>query len=195
MKPVDIWKKLQYEGEQNEEKGNYTCINSMYGASWQWGGCNGCQGDSGDKITLNWQSYDSYDKYQKVVEAFEKENPDIEINFEEVSDYATKILTEATAGDLPDLINCNTGTTQILANAGALQKFDVDALKADTEYKFDDFWDVAERYCTYDGDWYSLPLDGGNYGWVYNVDMLDKCGIEVPEDGFIWDEFTDACKH
>ena len=55
-----------------------------------------------------------------------------------VSDYATKILTEATAGDLPDLINCNTGTTQILANAGALQKFDVDALKADTEYKFDD---------------------------------------------------------
>ena len=93
------------------------------------------KGDSGDKITLNWQSYDSYDKYQKVVEAFEKENPDIEINFEEVSDYATKILTEATAGDLPDLINCNTGTTQILANAGALQKFDVDALKADTEYK------------------------------------------------------------
>lgn len=91
------------------------------------------KGDSGDKITLNWQSYDSYDKYQKVVEAFEKENPDIEINFEEVSDYATKILTEATAGDLPDLINCNTGTTQILANAGALQKFDVDALKADTE--------------------------------------------------------------
>lgn len=102
------------------------------------------KGDSGDKITLNWQSYDSYDKYQKVVEAFEKENPDIEINFEEVSDYATKILTEATAGDLPDLINCNTGTTQILANAGALQKFDVDALKADTEYKFDDFWDAAE---------------------------------------------------
>ena len=56
------------------------------------------KGDSGDKITLNWQSYDSYDKYQKVIEAFEKENPDIEINFEEVSDYATKILTEATAG-------------------------------------------------------------------------------------------------
>ena len=103
-------------------------------------------------------------------------------------------MTEATAGDLPDLINCNTGTTQILANAGALQKFDVDALKADTEYKFDDFWDAAENYCTYDGDWYSLPLDGGNYGWVYNVDMFDKCGIEVPEDGFTWDEFTEACK-
>ena len=80
--------------------------------------------------------------------------------------------------------------TQILANAGALQKFDVDALKADTEYKFDDFWDAAENYCTYDGDWYSLPLDGGNYGWVYNVDMFDKCGIEVPEDGFTSVSYT-----
>ena len=34
---------------------------------------------------------------RKLSKAFEKENPDIEINFEEVSDYATKILTEATA--------------------------------------------------------------------------------------------------
>ena len=24
--------------------------------------------------------------------------------------------------------------------------------------------------------------------------MFDKCGIEVPEDGFTWDEFTEACK-
>ena len=63
-------KKIQYEGEQNEEKGNYTCINSMYGASWQWVNVMAAKGDSGDKITLNWQSYDSYDKYQKVVESF-----------------------------------------------------------------------------------------------------------------------------
>ena len=120
------------------------------------------KGDSGDKITLNWQSYDSYDKYEKVVEAFEKENPDIKIKFEEVSDFATKILTEATAGELPDLINCNTGTTALLADAGAIQRFDVEELKADEEYKFDDFWEAAEAYCTYEGDWYALPLDGGN---------------------------------
>ena len=121
------------------------------------------KGDSGDKITLNWQSYDSYDKYQKVVEAFEKENPDIEINFEEVSDYATKILTEATAGDLPDLINCNTGTTQILANAGALQKFDVDALKADTEYKFDDFWDVCRKTIAH------MMVTGIHFRWMEEI--------------------------
>ena len=149
-------------------------------------------GDDG-QVTLTWQSYDSYDKYEKVVDAFEKENPDIKIEFEEVSDFATKILTEATAGDLPDLLNVNTGTTALLADAGALTEFDTEELKADEKYKFDDFWEAAQTYCTYDGGWYALPLDGGNYGWVYNVDMFEQCGIEVPEEGFTWDEFEDVC--
>ena len=154
---------------------------------------NSNENEDGAQVTLTWQSYDSYDKYEKVVEAFEKENPDIKIKFEEVSDFATKILTEATAGELPDLINCNTGTTALLADAGAIQRFDVEELKADEEYKFDDFWEAAEAYCTYEGDWYALPLDGGNYGWVYNVDMFEQCGIEVPEKGFTWDEFEEVC--
>lgn len=83
---------------------------------------NSNENEDGAQVTLTWQSYDSYDKYEKVVEAFEKENPDIKIKFEEVSDFATKILTEATAGELPDLINCNTGTTALLADAGAIQQ-------------------------------------------------------------------------
>ena len=152
------------------------------------------KGDSGDKITLNWQSYDSYDKYQKVVEAFEKENPDIEINFEEVSDYATKILTEATAGDLPDLINCNTGTTQILANAGALQKFDVDALES--RYRIQLMISgMLQKTIVH------MMVTGIHFHWTEEIMdgfttsiWFDKCGIEVPEDGFTWDEFTEACK-
>ena len=56
------------------------------------------KGDSGDKITLNWQSYDSYDKYQKVIEAFEKENPDIEINYEEVQQVTFRILSTVIQG-------------------------------------------------------------------------------------------------
>ena len=33
--------------------------------------------EEGKEVVLTWQSYDSYDKYEKVVDAFEKENPDI----------------------------------------------------------------------------------------------------------------------
>ena len=127
VKPVNIWRKVIIRRENKMKKKVIALVLTacMVPVVSVGSGVDvmAAKGDSGDKITLNWQSYDSYDKYQKVIEAFEKENPDIEINFEEVSDYATKILTEATAGDLPDLINCNTGTTQILANAGALQKF------------------------------------------------------------------------
>ena len=44
---------------------------------------NSNENEDGAQVTLTWQSYDSYDKYEKVVEAFEKENPDIKIKFEE----------------------------------------------------------------------------------------------------------------
>jgi multiple sugar transport system substrate-binding protein len=149
-------------------------------------------GDS-ETVTLTWQSYDSYDKYEAVINAFEEKYPNIKIDFEEVSDYTTKVLTEATSNALPDLLNCNTGITQVFAEAGVLQAFDTDALSADTEYNFADFWETASTYCTYDGTWYALPIDGGNYFWVYNVDMFEACDIDVPEDGFTWDEFEDVC--
>ena len=38
-----------------------------------------------------------------------------------------------------------------------------------------------------------MPIDGGNYLWVYNTQMFDACGITVPEEGFTWDEFEEAC--
>ena len=138
----------------------------------------------GEVVTLKWQSYDGYDKYEALVNAFEAAYPNIKIEYEEVSDYTTKLLTEATSGDLPDLMNCNTGTTQVFAEAGLLRKFDTDALAADSSYNFGDFWDTASIYCTYDGDWYAMPIDGGNYLWVYNTQMFDACGITVPEEGF-----------
>lgn len=147
----------------------------------------------GEVVTLKWQSYDGYDKYEALVNAFEAAYPNIKIEYEEVSDYTTKLLTEATSGDLPDLMNCNTGTTQVFAEAGLLRKFDTDALAADSSYNFGDFWDTASIYCTYDGDWYAMPIDGGNYLWVYNTQMFDACGITVPEEGFTWDEFEEAC--
>lgn len=148
----------------------------------------------GEEVVLTWQSYDSIDKYQGVIDAYEAQNPQVKIEFEQVADYTTKLLTEAASGDLPDLVNTNTGTTQVLGEAGVLKEMDIEAIQADADYDFADFWETAALYCTDGGKWYSLPLDGGNYGWVYNKKMFDQCGIEVPEGGFTWSQFEDACK-
>ncbi len=147
-----------------------------------------------ESVSLTWQSYDGYDKYEAVINAFSIENPSVEILYEQISDYTTKLLTEAASDDLPDLISCNTGTTQVLGEAGVLMPLDINSLKADDQYNFDDLWATAETYCAYDGNWYALPIDGGDLSWVYNVKMFDQLDIEVPDDGFTWDEFEAVCQ-
>lgn len=62
------------------------------------------------------------------------------------------------------------------------------------EYDYADFWETTYDYCTYDGTYYALPIDGGGYAWVYNEQMFDKLGITVPENGFTWTQFREVCQ-
>lgn len=146
-----------------------------------------------EPVTIVWQSWDSYSKYEAAILAFEKQYPNINVEYEQVSDYLTKIMTEATSGELPDLISCKSGYTPIFADAGILAEIDVEALKADDSYRYDDFWETTYDYCTYEGTNYALPIDGGGYAWVYNEKMFDQLGIEVPAEGFTWTEFGAVC--
>lgn len=146
------------------------------------------------QTTIVWQSWDSYSKYEAAILAFEQAHPEIHVEYEQVSDYMTKIMTEATSDELPDLISCKSGYTPIFADAGILQALDVSALQADAEYDYADFWETTYDYCTYDGTYYALPIDGGGYAWVYNEQMFDKLGITVPENGFTWTQFREVCQ-
>ena len=146
------------------------------------------------QTTIVWQSWDSYSKYEAAILAFEQAHPEIHVEYEQVSDYMTKIMTEATSDELPDLISCKSGYTPIFADAGILQALDVSTLQADAEYDYADFWETTYDYCTYDGTYYALPIDGGGYAWVYNEQMFDKLGITVPENGFTWTQFREVCQ-
>lgn len=151
-------------------------------------------GNAAEQTTIVWQSWDSYSKYEAAILAFEQAHPEIHVEYEQVSDYMTKIMTEATSDELPDLISCKSGYTPIFADAGILQALDISTLQADADYDYADFWETTYDYCTYDGTCYALPIDGGGYAWVYNEQMFDKLGITVPEEGFTWTQFRDVCK-
>lgn len=146
-----------------------------------------------EKVTIVWQSWDSYSKYEAAILAFEDKYPNIDVEYEQVPDYLTKIMTEATSDELPDLLSCKSGYTPIFADAGILAELDVEALKADADYNYADFWETTYDYCTYQGVNYALPIDGGGYAWVYNEQMFDQLGIEVPAEGFTWTEFEEVC--
>ena len=151
-----------------------------------------CQ--AGEKLELKWQSWDPVSKYQPIIDAYAEVNPDVTVTYEQVSDYETKITTEAAADSLPDLISCKVGDTQMFGDAGILEPIDTDALAADEAYNFADFWETTLDYAVYDGVTYGIPVDGGNYAWVYNKKIFDQLGIEVPEEGYTWDEFDAVCQ-
>ena len=150
--------------------------------------------DTGDKLVLTWQSWDPVSKYQPVLDAYKEVNPDVVINYEQISDYETKINTEAAGDALPDLLSCKVGNTQMFAEAGILEEINPEELKADASYNFGDFWETTLDYATYKGKMYGIPVDGGNYAWVYNKKIFEKLDLEVPEEGYTWDEFLDTCK-
>ena len=85
-------------------------------------------GDAAEQTTIVWQSWDSYSKYEAAILAFEQAHPEIHVEYEQVSDYMTKIMTEATSDELPDLISCKSGYTPIFADAGILQALDISTL-------------------------------------------------------------------
>lgn len=145
-----------------------------------------------EPVTILFQSWDPQSKYQPVLDAYHAAQSNVVVEYEQVPDYLTKIFTEAASDALPDLISCQVGYTQVFADAGIIDVIDVEALKADESFNFDDFWDTTLAYASYEGKLYGLPVDGGNYVWVYNKKMLDEANIIVPEEGFSWDEFIEV---
>jgi multiple sugar transport system substrate-binding protein len=149
---------------------------------------------SEEKVKIVWQSWDPIGKYQPIIDAYQKLHPSVTIEYQQVADYLTKIFTEASSDTLPDLISCQVGFTQQFADAGIVEKIDIEKLKANQDFKFDDFWETTLSYSMYQGEYYGLPVDGGNYAYIYNKKIFDEVGITVPNEGFSWDEFVEVGK-
>ena len=109
------------------------------------------EGASEEPVVLKWQSWDPASKYQPIIDAYQEANPNVTIEYEQVSDYETKINTEASGDALPDILSCKVGNTQMFAEEGILDEIDLEALKSDSDYNLDDFWETTLDYASYQG--------------------------------------------
>ena len=94
-----------------------------------------------------------------MVDAFNKSQADIQVNYVPTQDIVTKFLTAATSGSAPDLLIWDRFRTALYAPKGVLLPIDdfMTASKLDKA----DFYSEALRELTYDGKLYGLPIDGG----------------------------------
>ncbi|MER6447166.1 sugar ABC transporter substrate-binding protein [Streptomyces venezuelae] len=115
---------------------------------------------------------------QGVIDAFEKRYPDVEVTWEDVpgDGYNEKLVADAQAGALPDVINLSTDSFQLLGDRGMLA--DVAALDGAS----------AGEYVPGAWEQFKLPGKGDSvyaYPWyvtpeilTYNRELFEKAGLD-----------------
>ncbi|MFF4261629.1 ABC transporter substrate-binding protein [Streptomyces virginiae] len=115
---------------------------------------------------------------QGVIDAFEKRYPEVEVTWEDVpgDGYNEKLVADAQAGALPDVVNLSTDSFQLLGDRGMLA--DVAALDGAS----------AEEYVPGAWEQFKLPGKGDSvyaYPWyvtpeilTYNRELFEQAGLD-----------------
>ena len=109
-----------------------------------------------------------------VISEFEKQNPDININWIDVpfSEGEKRTLASVLSDNPPDLINLNPDFSALLAQRGALYEIDTKYTK--------DFNQAILETLKYNGKLYSIPWYATSAITIYNKELVKKAGIKIP---------------
>lgn len=153
-------------------------------------GCSaGGSTDSGPVTITYWGWVPNMDK---VVDVWNDENPDIQVNYVKTDAgdaIVTKLLTAITAGSgAPDLVQTEYQAIPTLVSSDALADIS-GVIGDDVEGKFSDgVWSAV----TLGGDAvYAIPQDSGPMMFFYRKDIFDRLGLSAPTT---WDEYAAAAE-
>lgn len=124
------------------------------------------------------------DFFQSVVDAYEAENPDVNITIElfENTAYDAALRAAFASGQVPDIMAVEPDARAVgmypLIEAGQLA--DLTELYEREGWTENFFPDVLTQLSV-DGKYYSAPTTLNNLSMFYNVDLLNEYGLEVPQ--------------
>ncbi|WP_108249226.1 ABC transporter substrate-binding protein [Planctomonas deserti] len=145
-------------------------------------GSGGGAGDAGDgETTVTVRLWDEQveEAYEESFDAFEEENPDIDVEIEHVAyaDYFDKLRTDVAGGSADDIFWVNNSYFGAYADNGNLLNID-ETLGAEAKRAWEP--KVVEQF-TRDGALWGVPqLTDAGIALYYNRAMLDQAGI-APE--------------
>ena len=123
--------------------------------------------------TLQMSDFSEY--MNSVIENFEAQNPDIKIKWIDVpfSEGEKRTLASVLSDNPPDLVNLNPDFSAILAQKGALEEI--------SEENTSQYLTEIVNSLKYNGKIYSLPWYATSAITIYNKNLLDKAGVQVPK--------------
>lgn len=139
----------------------------------------------------SWGSESEIKILKPLLENFEKENPNIKIDFLHIpQNYFQKIHLLIASNTAPDVIFMNNQYLPIYANAGVLE----DLSQYDKDFQLDKFFESSIKALTYDKKIYAIPRDISTLVIFYNKDIFDKYGVNYPKENWSYDEFLKTAK-
>lgn len=149
---------------------------------------------------LNWLSAEgaSKDALEQMVEMFEAENPDIEIELVAVpySQIRNQALTRATAGQAPDIIQMPAHEMAGLVEAGV-------AAPLDSYYSEDELagffqGDLAGSYFQRESDevpkLYMVPWSPQPVTFTWNKNLFEAAGLDPDQPPRTWEEMNEMAR-
>ncbi|MGV3712203.1 ABC transporter substrate-binding protein, partial [Pseudolysinimonas sp.] len=159
------------------------------------GGSGGPAFDPDEEITLEmswWGDDNRAALFDEVITAFEAEYPNVTVTQTPVGspdDLFNRLATDFGGGGdtAPDVFALGGAKPQEYGSVGAL--YDMTELE---EYlNVADYPESSLTSSTVDGVVYGLPTGGNATAAFVNVDILEQAGVEVPENGWTWDDLIE----
>lgn len=145
--------------------------------------CGGCAQKNTRTVIefASWGSKSEINILKPILSDFEKENPEIKIDFMHIpQNYFQKIHLLFASNTAPDVIFINNLYLPIYANANLLEELTVNQ---------NDFYPQALEALSWNGKLYAIPRDVSNLVVFYNKDLFDRKNITYPASEWNFDDF------
>ncbi|HII61401.1 ABC transporter substrate-binding protein [Pyrococcus horikoshii] len=127
--------------------------------------------------------------YQRMIELFEKENPNIKVKYEVITQmFHENILASFGAGVAPDVFYVDSSWAPIFIEKGAL--YPISEL-ADESF-INKFYPFLLEPFKKNGKLYGLPKDWSMLALFYNKKLFEQAGLTKPPE--TWDELLEYAK-
>jgi len=140
------------------------------------------------KVIVTFWGFTMNDEHaKKVLTTFMKENPDIEVEYVQLSwsNGFDKIVTAIAGGEKLDVVELGNTWVASFADKGALENMDSFYKKYGKDYMG---WNTTY----YKKSYYSVPWLLGTRAMFYNLDLFEKAGLNPDKPPVTWDEVLKA---
>ncbi|TDF98824.1 ABC transporter substrate-binding protein [Paenibacillus piri] len=151
------------------------------------------KGETKGPVTLTvWAGSWWQDIVPKVVEAYEKEHPNVKLKMEllPINGYLDKATAAALGGNPPDLLELDSTMISSMAGKGLIDTWDEYIQGLDVKDFAPGMWNASK----FKGKLYALPHRGGSQVYYYNKTMFDEAGVPYPTENWTHQDMLEIAK-